>query len=91
MMSMQFYRHLFVMEKKAALPVDFASKKISESLQTGIGKKEVEADLRQLCLESRGWLSVCQVGSLEYFKVGKIDVNTVCEKLKVKLQTELET
>ena len=79
------------MEKKAALPVDFASKKISESIQTGIGKKEVEADLRQLCLESRGWLSVCQVGSLEYFKVGKIDVNTVCEKLKVKLQTELET
>ena len=90
-MSRQFYRHLFVMEKKAALPVDFASKKISESLQTGIGKKEIEADLRQLCLESRGWLSVCQVGSLEYFKVGKIDVNTVCEKLKVKLQTELET
>ena len=90
-MSMKFYRHLFVMEKKAALPVDFASKKISESIQTGIGKKEVEADLRHLCLESRGWLSVCQVGSLEYFKVGKIDVNTVCEKLKVKLQTELET
>ena len=88
---MHCYRHLFVMEKKAALPVDFASKKIAESLQTGIGHKEVEADLRRLCVESRGWVSVCQVGSLEYFKVGKIDVNTVCEKLSLKLQTELET
>ena len=53
-MSMKYYRHLFVMEKKAALPVDFASKKIAESLQTGIGNKEVEGDLRKLCLESRG-------------------------------------
>ena len=90
-MLLQCYRHLFVMEKKAALPVDFASKKIAESLQTGICKKDVEADLRKLCVESRGWLSVCQVASVEYFKVTKIDVNTVCENLNMKLQTELET
>lgn len=79
------------MEKKKALPVDFASKKIAESLQTGIGYKEVEADLRKLCMESKGWLSTCQVAGVEYFKVGNIDINTVCEKLNAKLQTELET
>ena len=85
------FRHLFVMEKKAALSVDFASKKIAESLGAGAGAREVEADLRRLCEESQHWLSACKVGSVEYFKAGKVDINIVCRKLDIKLQTELET
>ena len=79
-----------MMEKKAALPVDFTCKKISESLQKGIDKKEVEKLLRHLCLESGGWLSLCQVGRVEYFKTEKIDINVVCKKLERKLQIEEE-
>ena len=77
-----------MMEKKAALPVEFSCKKISESLQKGIDKKGVEKLLRNLCLESGGWLSVCQVGRVEYFKTEKIDINHVCKKLESKLQIE---
>ena len=79
------------MEKKAALPVDFSCKKIAESLQTRMtDKKEVEKLLRHLCLESGGWLSLCQVGRVEYFKTEKIDINVVCKKLQRKLQIEEE-
>merc|ERR1719474_205624 len=52
-------KNLFVSENKVALPVDFSCKKISESLQNGVTKKDVEADLRRLCLETGGWVSSC--------------------------------
>ena len=84
------FRNLFVSEKKAAIPVDFCCKKISESLQTGVSHKDVEADLRQLSQETGGWLVTAAVGSVEYFKLQKVDLNVICKKLERKLQIEME-
>jgi len=83
-------KNLFVSEKKVALPVDFSCKKISESLQNGVTSKDVEADLRRLCLETGGWVSSCVVKNVEYFKLQKSDINAVCNKLNRILQIELE-
>ena len=79
-----------MIEKKAALVVDFCSKKIAESLQTGLNYKEVEADLRALGRETGGWLSAHKVAGREYFKLGPGDINIVCARLANKLQRELE-
>ena len=79
-----------VSEKKTALPVEFTCKKLVDSLQSGVDKKEVESDLRKLCQEAGGWLTACTVGSTEYFKTEKVDINVVCKKLERKLQIELE-
>ena len=60
-----------MIEKKAALVVDFCSKKIAESLQTGLNYKEVEADLRALGRETGGWLSAHKAGVLLVLLVKK--------------------
>jgi len=81
------------MEKKAALPVEFTCKKISESLkvkgQAG-DEKEVERQLRCLIVETGGWLECCTVGPRQYFKTLKTDVNVICKKLERSLKVALE-
>ena len=77
-------------ENKAALPLDFTCKKLVDSLQNGLDKKEVESDLRKLSQETEGWLHVCTVRATEYFKIDKVDINHVCNKLNTRLTVALE-
>ena len=44
--------------------------------------------MRLLAVESRGWLKIHLVGSAEYFKMDKTDINKVCKKLEQKLKDE---
>ena len=83
-------RNLFVSENKAALPMDFTCKKLVDSLQNGLDKKDVERDLRKLSEESEGWLQVCTVRGTEYFKMEKVDINHVIKKLNTRLTVALE-
>ena len=47
-------------------------------------------NLRLLTEETRGWLKVHMVGSAEYFKMDKTDINKVCQRLELKLKDEQE-
>lgn len=49
-------------------------------------KTQVEDDLRAMSVETKGWLSIHLVGNVEYFKIGKTDINKVCERLERKLK-----
>ena len=81
---------MFAVEKKAALPVEFTCKKISESLGQGQDHKEVERQLRSLKEETDGWLMTCKVGPGEYFKTEKTDVNVICRQLQRRLEVALD-
>jgi len=83
-------RNLFITEKKAALEVQFACKRLTESMPFGTEKRHVEENLRLLTEETRGWLKVHMVGSAEYFKMDKTDINKVCQRLELKLKDEQE-
>jgi len=83
-------RNLFITEKKAALEVQFACKRLTESMPYGTEKAEVEENLRMLSVETRGWLKVHLVGCAEYFKMDKTDINKVCQRLELKLKDEQE-
>lgn len=84
-------KNLFVSENKAALPLEFTCKKLVDSLQNGLDKKEIERDLRKLSGETEGWLHVCTVRATEYCKIEKVDINHVCKKLNTKLTVALES
>ena len=47
-------------------------------------------NLKLLSVVSRGWLKVHLVGSAEYFKMEKTDINKVCKRLEQKLKDEQE-
>jgi len=83
-------RNLFITEKKAALEVQFACKRLTSSLPHGTEKTQVEENMRLLAVETRGWLKIHLVGSAEYFKMDKTDINKVCKKLEQKLLDEQE-
>eukprot|EP00090_Calanus_glacialis_P004164 TRINITY_DN13076_c0_g1_i1.p1 TRINITY_DN13076_c0_g1~~TRINITY_DN13076_c0_g1_i1.p1 ORF type:complete len:792 (-),score=290.26 TRINITY_DN13076_c0_g1_i1:145-2520(-) len=83
-------RSLFITEKKAALEVQLACKRLTSSLPHGTEKTQVEENMRLLAVESRGWLKIHLVGSAEYFKMDKTDINKVCKKLEQKLKDEQE-
>jgi len=83
-------RNLFISEKKAALEVQFACKRLTESMPYGTEKRIVEENLRLLTIETRGWLKVHMVGCAEYFKMDKTDINKVCQRLELKLRDEQE-
>merc|ERR1719350_880136 len=83
-------RNLFITEKKAALEVQFACKRLTSSLPHGTEKTQVEENMRLLAVETRGWLKIHLVGSAEYFKMDKTDINKVCKKLERKLLDEQE-
>jgi len=77
-------RNLFIAEKKAALEVQFVCKKLTSCLPFGTEKETVEENLRLLTKISKGWLNIHLVGSAEYFKMDKTDINKVCMKLEQK-------
>ena len=97
---------MFITEKKAALEVQFACKKLTSCLPYRTEKSQVEGgenflffsktkflfseNMRLLAVESRGWLKVHLVGSAEYFKMDKTDIIKVCKKLEQKLKDEQE-
>eukprot|EP00092_Neocalanus_flemingeri_P017974 GFUD01019450.1.p1 GENE.GFUD01019450.1~~GFUD01019450.1.p1 ORF type:complete len:795 (+),score=253.52 GFUD01019450.1:60-2444(+) len=83
-------RNLFITEKKAALEVQFACKKLTSCLPYGTEKTVVEENMRLLTQVSKGWLKIYQVGTAEYFKMDKTDINKVCKKLDLKLKEALE-
>jgi len=83
-------RNLFITEKRAALEVQFACKRLTSSLPHGTEKSDVEENLKLLSVVSRGWLKVHLVGSAEYFKMEKTDINKVCKRLEQKLKDEQE-
>jgi len=82
-------RNLLIQEKKAALTVEFTCRKLVEGVVPKTDKVQVEGDLRAMCVETKSWMTVHKVGQTEYFKVGKTDINKVCERLERKLK-ELE-
>jgi len=83
-------RNLFITEKKAALEVQFSCKKLTSCLPYGTEKSAVEENLRLLTKESKGWLKIHLVGSAEYFKMDKTDINRVCQRLELKLKEAQE-
>ena len=84
-------RSLFAVEKKAALEVEFACKKITESLGKGQDKKEIEKELQSLTEETEGWLIRCRVGAQDYYKTQKTDVNVICKLLEKRLKTAIQS
>merc|ERR1712176_1544322 len=82
-------RNLLTQEKKAALTLDFVCRKLRDGIKPKTEKHKIEEDLRAMVVETTGWLSIQVVGSAEYVKVGKTDINKVCLKLETKLK-ELE-
>jgi len=79
-------RNLFISEKKAALEVQFVCKKLTSCLPYGTEKATVEENLRLLNKVSKGWVKIHLVGTAEYFKMDKTDINKVCMKLEQKLK-----
>jgi len=82
-------RNLLTQEKKAALTVEFARRKLRDGIQPKPELKQVEDDLRGMAVEIPGWINFHIVGKIEYLKIGKTDINKVCERLEKK-RKELE-
>lgn len=79
-------RNLLTQEKKAALPLDFVCRKLKDGFEHRTEKSQIEEDLRAMAEETTGWLSFHIVGKSEYLKIGKTDINKVCERLERKLK-----
>jgi len=74
-------RSLFITEQKAALTMDFTSRKIASSHKGFLSPNEVDEDLRLLS-KLINWATFHVVQKIEYIKINKHkDINSVCKML----------
>jgi len=75
----------FSAERKAAIPLDDATVKLSESYKTSLSSVQVEEHIRFMSQLVPEWISVLTVRKCAYIKINKTaDVNNVINKLMTK-------
>ena len=79
-------RNLLLQERKASVGLQLAVEKVVGLAGQGADRKEVEAELRALVLESEGWLGLFVVGGREILKIAQPHrVNEIVVMLEGKL------
>lgn len=75
----------FSTERKAAIPLEDATVKLSESYKTSLSPVQVEEHIRFMSQLLPEWISVLMVRKCAYIKINKAaDVNNVINKLMTK-------
>ncbi|XP_070574141.1 DNA replication factor Cdt1-like [Ptychodera flava] len=75
-------RGFFLSEKKAALTMEAATKKLSESYKSSISIADVEDHIKLMSELLPEWLSIIHIRKTTYLKIDKnVDMNTVAAKI----------
>ena len=84
-------RNLLLQERKASVSLQLAVEKVVGLAGPGGDRKEVEAELRALVLESEGWLGLFVVARQEILKIAKPHrVNEIVAMLEGKLAAAIK-
>ncbi|XP_066290953.1 DNA replication factor Cdt1-like isoform X1 [Branchiostoma lanceolatum] len=83
-------RTYFVTEKKPAVPIESAVKKMSESYRSVLSSGESEAHLKLLTELAPDWLSVVKISKGTFLKMDRNqDINIIVDKLNKALQDSM--
>ncbi|XP_035679098.1 DNA replication factor Cdt1-like [Branchiostoma floridae] len=83
-------RTYFVTEKKPAVPIESAVKKMSESYRSVLSSSESEAHLKLLTEMAPGWLSVVKISKGTFLKMDRNqDINIIVDKLNKALKDSM--
>ncbi|XP_078689304.1 uncharacterized protein LOC144920819 isoform X2 [Branchiostoma floridae x Branchiostoma belcheri] len=83
-------RTFFVTEKKPAVPIESAVKKMSESYRSVLSSSESEAHLKLLTELAPDWLSVVKISKGTFLKMDRNqDINIIVDKLNKALKDSM--